>query len=309
MPAYNSEQFIADAIASVLQQTYPHFELIVINDGSVDRTGEIVAAFQSRDKRVKLFTRHNCGPGATMNFGLDQARSEWIFVMHSDDIMLPHRLERQLHFVQQHPKLVVASSYVYNIDAYGNIIGVSTSRLLSREAVDQVRESGELIGFHHPAVVLRKSVVQRLGGYREDLRTNEDIELWNRVADNGHLVLVQPEILLKYRIHAHSASVKHARLVQLQLRWVKQSANARRNRKSELSWKEFMENRRRRALWCRIAEEKRDLAKILYKGAVHSYSKRDYLGLCGRLMVALTLQPSYVLRQIRSKYIGARVKD
>lgn len=92
MPAYNAEKYIADAIKSVLKQTYPHFELIIVDDASQDRTVEIVRSFN--DERIKLICHEtNKGPGGARNTALEAARGRWITVLDADDWYLPNRLE------------------------------------------------------------------------------------------------------------------------------------------------------------------------------------------------------------------------
>lgn len=306
MPAYNAARHIAQAIESVLAQTHADFEFIIINDGSTDGTRAIVENYVQRDQRIRLLNQSNKGPGAAMNVGLNTAKHEWIVVMHADDVMLPHRIERQLAFVQEHPEIAVASSFVYNINDAGTVIAKFESPLVSKQAVEETLRRNDIIGFHHPAVIMRKAIVQELGGYRETLQTNEDIDLWNRVAERGYLILVQPEFLLKYRIHASAASIAKSRLVQLQLRWVKSCMVARRNRLPEPSWEEFLEERSLLSPLKRLAQERKELAKVLYKAAVFHYANRNYPLLLVYVMAAVSLQPEYVLRQIQSKYVNPK---
>ena len=100
MPAYNAEKYIADAIKSVLQQTYPHFELIIVDDASQDRTVEIVCSFN--DERIKLI-RHatNQGPGGARNTAIEAAKGRWMAVLDADDQWLPHRLEKLVQAAQE----------------------------------------------------------------------------------------------------------------------------------------------------------------------------------------------------------------
>lgn len=100
MPAYNAEKYIGDAIESVLGQTYPHFELIIVDDASQDRTVEVVRSFA--DERIKLI-RHktNRGPGAARNTAIDAARGKWMAVIDADDQWLPQRLERLVQVAKE----------------------------------------------------------------------------------------------------------------------------------------------------------------------------------------------------------------
>jgi len=112
MPAYNAERYLAEAIESVLGQTWKDFELIILDDGSRDRTLEIAQSYALRDSRVRVESHTNMGIAPTLNLGLALSESEWVIQMHADDVMMPNRIERQLAFVAEHPELAVASSWI-----------------------------------------------------------------------------------------------------------------------------------------------------------------------------------------------------
>src|ERR1700755_1199399 len=108
MPAYNAEHYIAEAIASVLQQTYANFELVIVNDGSTDGTRNIIKTF--RDPRIKLIDQANMGVAAALNTGLGHARAPYIARFDADDICYPERLEKQLDFLQSNPDYILVGS-------------------------------------------------------------------------------------------------------------------------------------------------------------------------------------------------------
>ena len=99
MPAYNCASFISAAIESVLAQTYSQFELLVIDDGSTDRTSQIVTTYADHDPRIRLMTREHHGLVQTLNFGLEQARGCYLARLDSDDISALHRLELQVSII------------------------------------------------------------------------------------------------------------------------------------------------------------------------------------------------------------------
>jgi len=306
MPAYNAERFLAEAIESVLAQTYKDFELIILDDGSQDHTRAIAESFAQRDARVRVESHVNMGVASTLNKGLDLAESEWVAIMHADDVMMPNRIERQLSFVGAHPELAVASSWVRHIDSDGRIIAKGKSCLLTHEAVQKLYLANDLVGFSHPASILRKSAVLAVGGYRGELRVNEDIDLWNRLLEHGYKMLVQPEYLIEYRIHSGSASIAQARSVRRHLRWVKECMLRRRRGEQELSWDEFLNYSRTLPWHVRLDAARKDMCKVFYKAAVYHYSKREYYLFAPILAVALILQPGYIIRQVRSKFVFRR---
>jgi glycosyltransferase involved in cell wall biosynthesis len=301
MPAYNAGRYLSQAIESVLAQSYPDFELIVIDDGSTDTTLAIAREYASRDVRVKVYTQSNRGFAETLHRGFELAASDWVFRMDADDLMRPNRLERQLAFLADHPELAVASSLVRHIDDRNRVIGKDNSRLFTHEAIQELVTANELIGFCHPASVLRKSAVQAVGGYRKQFWPAEDIDLWNRLAEKGYKMLVQPEYLLDYRMHGSSATIAGARLTRMKVRWLKDCMLRRRVGKPELDLESFLAARRTIPFFVRMNQDRKDLAKILYKAAVSHYAQRQYLSLGVKLSGAVLLQPSYALAQVISK--------
>jgi glycosyltransferase involved in cell wall biosynthesis len=307
MPAYNAERYLAEAIESVLEQTWRDFELIVLDDGSHDRTREIAQSYADRDPRVRVESQKNQGPGPTLNRGLALSTSEWVAVMHADDVMMPNRIESQIGFVTAHPELAVASSWVKHIDADGKVIARDNSRLITHEAVHERYAANDLIGISHPGAILRKNVVQAVGGYREQFRVNEDIDLWNRILEHGGKILVQPEFLLKYRIHGGSASIQKSRLVFRQIHWVKECMLRRRRGEPELSWEEFVAFRRTLPWYVRLNKDRKDMAKILYKAATFQFAQRKYASVVPTVAAAIMLQPGYTIPQVTSKlFVGRR---
>ena len=116
LPVYNAEKYLAEAIDSILNQTFTDFEFIIINDGSTDNSLSILQSYQTQDSRIRLFSRENKGIVMTMNEGIDLARGEWLARMDADDIAMPSRFERQL----QHLKETSADICGAWIEFFGN---------------------------------------------------------------------------------------------------------------------------------------------------------------------------------------------
>jgi len=309
MPAYNAVPFISEAIESVLAQTYRDFELIVVNDGSTDRTLNIVEKYAAQDERIKVYTHANMGTAPTLNRGIELASGEWVFLMHADDRMRRNRLERQLDFIARHPELAVVSSLVRHIDSKGRVIGKDNSRLTTPEAVEKVVSANELIGISHPAVAFRKSAVLAVGGYRQAFWPAEDTDLWNRLAEKGYKVLVQPEYLLDYRMHGNSASISRARLTRTKARWLKECMLYRRAGKAEPDWETFLASLRSAPLLTRLNRGRKDLAKAFYKAAVLHFAQKEYPGLFIKLLMAVALQPVMTISLVASKFAYWGRKD
>lgn len=127
MPSFCCDKFIAQAIYSVLEQTYTNWELIVVDDGSTDSTQDIVASFTAKDTRIRMFINDkNSGPAISRNRALRESKGRWIAFLDSDDLWLPEKLEKQLAFMVTHGCGFTYHEYT-EIDEEGNDLGVYVS--------------------------------------------------------------------------------------------------------------------------------------------------------------------------------------
>lgn len=203
MPAYNSEPYIAQAIESILGQTYGDFEFIIINDGSTDGTADVVR--QYHDKRIRFIdNKKNQGLIAVLNQGLDLCRGEYVARMDSDDISLPTRFERQVAYMDANPDVGI-------LGTAGQNFGANNDVSFSPEIVDAI-ELLKNVGFYHPSVFMRKSVLDKYNlRYDPNYYLVEDHELWARALRVTKLRNL-PEVLIKYRVHAASVSNANSEL-------------------------------------------------------------------------------------------------
>ncbi|GAB1545569.1 hypothetical protein NUACC21_82450 [Scytonema sp. NUACC21] len=200
MAVYNGERYLQEAIESILNQTFLDFEFLIVNDGSIDSTREIILSYN--DPRIRLVNNdNNLGLTRSLNKGLQLAKGELIARQDADDISEPERLAKQVAFLERHREVVLVGTWYKEIDAYGKLIG---DRQLPCDYI-QIRW-GLLFycPFVHSAVMLRKStVLEHIGFYDESLVYAQDYELWCRIA--RHLVVANlDEYLLKLRINPWS---------------------------------------------------------------------------------------------------------
>jgi glycosyltransferase involved in cell wall biosynthesis len=301
IPAYNSSRFFPAAIESVLRQTHREFELILIDDGSTDDTLAIARRYAGQDARIRVISHENFGMGRSLNHAMEQARGNWIARLDADDVMLPQRLERQLAFLAANPDLAVASSFVRYIDDGGRDIGAFTSVFTTRAQVQRYVANHWAVGFHHPAAIFHKQTIQSLGGYRPQFWPAEDLDLWNRVIDAGHGVLVQDEALTCYRIHGGSVMVSKSRSAERKVQWATACIRARHEARPEPSEAEFLAERRNRPVVQRVNESRREVARALYKSAVFHFSQRRWAKCAPTLAAALVMEPGFVLPRLRGQ--------
>lgn len=299
LPAYNAERYLEQAVRSVLEQTHRQLELLAIDDGSTDATLRILRALALEDDRVRVISHENLGMGAALNRAAVEARHDWLVRMDADDIMAPARIERQLAFLAAHPQLMVASSLVHYIDAPGKVIGHSRSEYTDAATVRRAFEQADLIGFHHPAVIMRRDAFIAIGGYRPQFWPCDDLDLWSRIVERyPDSMLVQDEHLLFYRIHDSSVCVTSSQKVCRRMEWVETCVKRRRAGLSEPTLEEFETAVASAPLLTRLDRMRRDRARTSYKAAAMYFSNRQLTRFFPSLCVASVLEPGYVLNRI-----------
>jgi len=204
MSVYNGEKYLSEAIESILNQTYKNFEFLIINDGSTDKTMEILQSYH--DSRIKIIdNKNNIGLTKSLNKGLSMAKGEYIARMDADDISLPERLERQVQYMDVHPDIGVFGTWIKYIDENGTPQG--DWRMIT---------SPGLIGWHlffgtclaHPSVIMRRDVVEQVGFYCSEALCAQDYDLWIRISAITKLANI-PEILLQRRVVEDGICSRH----------------------------------------------------------------------------------------------------
>jgi GT2 family glycosyltransferase/radical SAM superfamily enzyme YgiQ (UPF0313 family)/SAM-dependent methyltransferase len=179
MSVYNGAPYLEDAVNSILQQTYANFELIIVNDASTDATPEILQKFD--DCRIRVITNpRNLGLTKSLNKGIAAARGHYIARMDADDLSLPHRLERQRQFLEEHPDYALVGSSYYQIDENGQIR--SLIRVLTADS-DLRAGLRQQNWFGHGSVMMRREAFTQLDGYDEQFTYAQDYDLWLRLSE------------------------------------------------------------------------------------------------------------------------------
>jgi glycosyltransferase involved in cell wall biosynthesis len=195
MPVYNGEEFLREALNSVLAQEHVQFEVLALNDGSVDDSLKILQSCS--DSRLKLVSHSNCGLSATLNKGLKLVNSPYISRQDQDDLMLSHRLIRQLDFLKKNPNVGMVGTWA---QIY---IGANATQRFHHHPLYSDTLRLKLLfdnPFVHSSVMIRTEVLKSIGGYSEDKSRQppEDYELWSRIAREYDIANL-PEVLTIYR--------------------------------------------------------------------------------------------------------------
>lgn len=204
LPAFNSEAFIAEAIRSLLNQAFTDFELIIINDGSTDRTEEIILSFN--DPRIHYHKNEkNSGLIYTLNKAIDLAKGKYIARMDADDICLPERLSIQKSFLDQNDDIAAVAAPVIFIDGAGKETAVweLDRKTVLPVSIKKVMPYENCIA--HPSVMIRTAVLKEFR-YKEYQKNIEDYDLWLRLLNRGYTIGKTEMPLLLYRVHEASVT-------------------------------------------------------------------------------------------------------
>jgi glycosyltransferase involved in cell wall biosynthesis len=205
LPVYNGTRTIRRAVESILVQTYGNFELIIINDGSIDNTMDILTSFS--DPRILLLDQENHGKVQSLNRGIVVSRGEFIAMIDADDVALPERLERQVEFMIKNKAIAVVGAATRVVYQDG------TERIRYRPYDTQsIRKSiVRICPFTHSSTMIRKKVFEKVGFYDpakdgpKHLSIGEDYDLWVRIAAAGYEMANLKDVLTVYYLEPGSS--------------------------------------------------------------------------------------------------------
>jgi glycosyltransferase involved in cell wall biosynthesis len=201
IPTFNREKFVGKAIQSVLVQSFPDFEIIIVDDGSTDGTTEVVKSFSA--DRLQYIYQPNHGRSNARNHALRLARGRYIAFLDSDDLYLPGKLELQVNYLDCHPDVGMVYTSAYCIDESGNQLEyqyeAKTSGRIYRDIAFFVPVTITL-----PTVMVRREVFDKVGNFDESMERFEDTDMWRRIAKT-YLVGAIPTPTCYLRTHHGNA--------------------------------------------------------------------------------------------------------
>lgn len=203
LSTYNEEKYIAKSIQSILDQTYPYFEFIIVNDGSMDSTLQIVKSFT--DPRIVVIDKPNSGLPDSLNRGIAAAKYDWIARMDGDDIATHDRFERQVSYIKDDSG-VIGGQFI-SINEMGNPI---SGKVSNKPLTYAKCRSALLFGMSplaHPTVLVKKELLIKYGGYDVNFRAAQDVELWSRLVPFVKIINI-PDQILYYRQHTNNITNK-----------------------------------------------------------------------------------------------------
>lgn len=216
-PCYNGERFIAETIESVLGQTYPNWEMLIVDDGSQDRTAEIAGRYAAQDPRIKLIRQSNAGTACARNNGMRRAEGRYIALLDADDLWEPSFLERQLEFMRLKGAVCVCCSYRH-IDDHSSEIQHPTIAKPEITPGDMcvMNMIGCLTGLYDTAPHGKVYLHEELKSIRDDYA------YWYDIVSMAGVAYGNPDILARYRVQTGSTTGNKLALVSKQYRFYRQ---------------------------------------------------------------------------------------
>ena len=198
MSVYNGGSHLEESVQSILEQEFGDFELVVVEDGSTDGSGELLARFAERDTRLVVLRQAHRGLTPSLNRAVEAARGPYVARQDADDVSLPQRLGRQVRYLDEHPSIGATGTGAEIIDERGQVVG----RIPTLQGSENIKQGllhvrATLV---HGSVMMRRDVFQAAGGYREAFRFCQDFDLWLRLTQETALENL-PEILFRWRIN------------------------------------------------------------------------------------------------------------
>lgn len=212
VPVYNSEQYLEETVHSVLQQTFPHFELLLIDDGSKDQSLALAHRCASLDERVRVLTHEgnrNKGVSATRNLGIQHAQYEWIALLDSDDLWSPKKLQKQIEVISTHPEVALVYTqlktlFLTDYHNFPPICGTGKPGVQENIFKQMVNDQ---IWMPNSSVMFKKSIIQQVGLFNEGLKYQIEDHLFFTKVSYFYKTYFLHEILGEYRIHSTSYTV------------------------------------------------------------------------------------------------------
>lgn len=184
IPTYNQADFLPETIDSLLAQTYKNWEAVVVNDGSTDHTRDLLNRYDSIDQRVKAFHKTNGGTASALNMALKHARGQWICWLSSDDLFESDALETFTRAIEEHPDYKFFHSDFYELKEE---TGEKKAILIDRNEkmhhpICQVLAFFVSNYIHGISIAVNKQILEKAGGFSEDLKFAQDVDMWLRIS-------------------------------------------------------------------------------------------------------------------------------
>ncbi len=299
VPIYNGEHHLRETLDSLLSQSFGKFELLAIDDGSTDASSEIVRSI--KDDRIRLIRKENSGLCATLNVGIEEAKSQFIARNDQDDISAPRRLERQLEVMSENPDAI--GLFSYNTKIGSRHTWSNADKLLT--AGSNVRDyeptkDGCLLG---STMFAKASALKSIGGFRQSYYPADDLDLELRLAQAGKVIVVQ-EPLVAYRFHESASTYRKSVFADIPDKsgWAFDSYERRARTMPELTLEEFLSSHPT-TFWSDITKRRMYIARLSMRTAGQRFLDGRYFAGAAHLAVGVALNPLGMIGRTK-RYLG-----
>ncbi len=300
MPAYNAERFISQTLETVLHQTYSNIEILVANDGSTDRTLAILKEYQQKDPRIVIDNHENMGISKSINRLMKLVKGEIVVRIDADDLMMPTRVEKQVRYLQEHPEVGFLSCDAEFINEKGETFGYQSFKGFNEPADSQkALQSETLIICAQAGFTTRKSDYWAVGGYNEDIIYAEDLDLFTRMVENGSVVIILHEPLIKYRLHASSAVASNKNLLrnQIYVELIQENIGRRRKGLPQKTFAEYKQQVEAQPWGKKFTRKRKAMASVAYRNAGALIGNKMYLKAAKQFLISFVCNPQPFLRK------------
>ena len=215
-PCYNAEKYLAAAIASIFAQDYPHFEVIIVDDGSTDNSVAMLEALQSTYP-FTLYSQPNQGVSAALNHGLSHARGEFVCTPDLDDIMLPSSVSLRAGYLREHPEVGCVGALIIYMDSDGNDTKVQKLAGIQKLSFDEILGDAIVVGA--PVSLYRMDALKAVDFYDPQIKV-QDFQMTLKIASKGYEVHVLPISVTRYRRHPNNLSRRYKVLLEADMRTI-----------------------------------------------------------------------------------------
>jgi glycosyltransferase involved in cell wall biosynthesis len=206
-PAYNGENYLDETIRSVVAQTYPNWELIIVDDGSKDRTAEIVKAWAAKDARIQYVYQENQRMASARNNGIKHAKGKYVAFLDHDNIFLPKKLELQVAHLEAHPEIGVSYAKIFHF-YHPDTKTLYENRNEKPLAEDQFRDLLHRNAINVLSVLVRKEYFDKYGAFQQGWKACDEHYVWINLAEHDVRFGFLPETVGLLRLHKKNDSAR-----------------------------------------------------------------------------------------------------
>lgn len=310
IPIYNQEKYLKQTVRSVLNQTYPHFELILVDDGSKDRSQEIIRSLQKLDQRIKSIHIENSGKPKAVEKGVAISQGDLLAFLDHDDLMLPERLEKQVNYLSYHKEVSGVSCHSFYIDESNTVLGFQKYGNLNTIEDAKARMAGDkAVMCSFTGLTVRKDAFLETGGLRSAFWPCDDLDFINRFFEHGFLAVILQEVLVKYRIHKNSMTSRSQWFLFKMSDYTYYCRDLRNQNLPEISFEAFKALKAKESKWKKGRKTMHNYSILYLQKANFDLNSKRILKFFYNISAAALLDPVYVWANVRKRIAKSRARD